>query len=116
MEPIKQLLHCVEQKHRRRHRRLRKTTPRPDAVSKGGEAEREEVPEAPVFLGREDTEAENLELGMAERLDEKKFQVCHTSTYTVRIIPSPWRICRVRVPPFAAIKSFVNALLCIRTN
>lgn len=76
------------QKHRRRHRRLRKTTPRPDSPAEGGgEAEREEVPEVPVFMGREDTEAENLELGMVERLDEKRFQVSHKSTRCI-LVPS----------------------------
>ncbi|XP_026331392.1 SPARC [Hyposmocoma kahamanoa] len=62
------------EKHRRRHRRLRKTTARPDAAAEGAAAEREELPELPVYMSREDTEAENLELGMAERLDEKRFQ------------------------------------------
>lgn len=45
----------AQQKHRRRHRRLRTTTT-----------------EAPA--SREDIEAEHLELGMAERLDEHRFQ------------------------------------------
>lgn len=46
------------ERHRRRHRRLRTTT----------------TERAPIALGREDPEAEHLELGMAERLDEKRFQ------------------------------------------
>ncbi|XP_063827715.1 uncharacterized protein LOC135077049 isoform X2 [Ostrinia nubilalis] len=45
------------QKHRRRHRRPRTTTT-----------------EAPGAPEREDAEAEHLELGMAERLDERRFQ------------------------------------------
>ncbi|KAJ8724692.1 hypothetical protein PYW08_016166 [Mythimna loreyi] len=49
------------ERHRRKHRRLRTTT-----------TERPGAPDAaPV---REDSEAEHLELGMAERLDEKRFQ------------------------------------------
>jgi hypothetical protein len=53
---------CTQQKHRRRHRRLRTTTT---------EAPRE-------ALQPEDAEAEHLELGMAERLDERRFQVTLT--------------------------------------
>lgn len=48
------------ERHRRRHRRLRTTTERPGAAAA-----------APA---REDSEAEHLELGMAERLDERRFQ------------------------------------------
>lgn len=79
-------LSCDEQKHRRRHRRLRKTTPRPGATAdSAAEPDREEVPELPVSVGREDSEAESLELGMAERLDEKRFQVSHSLTRFVLV-------------------------------
>ncbi|KAF9405926.1 hypothetical protein HW555_013522 [Spodoptera exigua] len=50
------------ERHRRRHRRLRTTT-----------TERPAPPELAVPV-REDSEAEHLELGMAERLDERRFQ------------------------------------------
>ncbi|XP_026727081.1 SPARC [Trichoplusia ni] len=55
------------ERHRRRHRRLRTTS-----------TERPTQPElaAPV---REDSEAEHLELGMAERLDERRFQEAERS-------------------------------------
>ncbi|XP_075976157.1 secreted protein, acidic, cysteine-rich isoform X2 [Anticarsia gemmatalis] len=49
-------------RQRRRHRRLRPTTERSHAS---------DLPAAPV---REDSEAEHLELGMAERIDEKRYQ------------------------------------------
>ncbi|CAG9580286.1 unnamed protein product [Danaus chrysippus] len=54
----------TEAKVRRRHRRLRPTTTTEPSM----------LAHARLFPGREDTEAEHLELGMAERLDEKKFQ------------------------------------------
>ncbi|KPI99539.1 Osteonectin [Papilio xuthus] len=47
------------ERHRRRHRRLRTTTT--------------EMPQRPA-PPREEAEAEHLELGMAERLDERRFQ------------------------------------------
>lgn len=59
-----------------KHRRLRTTTterPRNIEVS------------MPV---REDIEAEHLELGMAERLDEKRFQVAALNNYyALRFLP-----------------------------
>ncbi|KAF9798406.1 hypothetical protein SFRURICE_003052 [Spodoptera frugiperda] len=50
------------ERHRRRHRRIRTTT-----------TERPAPAEVAVPV-REDSEAEHLELGMAERLDERRFQ------------------------------------------
>ncbi|XP_049870565.1 SPARC [Pectinophora gossypiella] len=54
------------EKHRRRHRRLRTTTVRPGTSAGLGDA--------PAAVVREDAEAEHLELGMSERLDERRFQ------------------------------------------
>ncbi|KAI8421334.1 hypothetical protein MSG28_008351, partial [Choristoneura fumiferana] len=52
-------------RHRRRHKRIRTTsTEAPAAAAARGDAG-----------VREETESEHLELGMAERLDEKRFQV-----------------------------------------
>ncbi|KAJ8718747.1 hypothetical protein PYW07_016303 [Mythimna separata] len=54
------------ERHRRKHRRLRTTTTeRPGA--------------ADAAPAREDAEAEHLELGMAERLDERRFQEAERS-------------------------------------
>ncbi|KAI8421333.1 hypothetical protein MSG28_008351, partial [Choristoneura fumiferana] len=51
-------------RHRRRHKRIRTTsTEAPAAAAARGDAG-----------VREETESEHLELGMAERLDEKRFQ------------------------------------------
>lgn len=53
------------QRHRRRHKRIRTTsTEAPAAAAARGDG-----------AAREETESEHLELGMAERLDEKRFQV-----------------------------------------
>ncbi|CAH2981568.1 unnamed protein product [Chilo suppressalis] len=58
----------AQQKHRRRHRRLRTTTTEAPAAA-GAAVAAGRVPSPP-----EDAEAEHLELGMAERLDEARFQ------------------------------------------
>ncbi|CAG9787523.1 unnamed protein product [Diatraea saccharalis] len=64
----------AQQKHRRRHRRLRTTTT--TEAPGGGEGPSPSPDPAPVpaHAAPEDTEAEHLELGMAERLDETRFQ------------------------------------------
>ncbi|XP_052749543.1 SPARC [Galleria mellonella] len=54
------------ERHRRRHKRLRTTT---TTTERAGAAE-----EAAAATDLDDLEAEHLELGMAERLDEKKYQ------------------------------------------
>ncbi|XP_013190393.2 SPARC [Amyelois transitella] len=56
------------ERHRRRHRRLRTTTTLAPPINA------EEENESQASVSAEDEEAERIELGMAERMDEKKFQ------------------------------------------